>query len=171
MIKYSAKKNQSGLSLVEVMIYSALLAVFATAVISSLIVFMRSFAELRTNQLLFQNGQTAIERMSREIRAAASVGTSTSVFGSSPGILALNESATSSVSFYVNAGAIALGKNGAYYGSLTNSSAVSIESLIFRKISTPKGDAIKIELSIKDITRENGRVENFYDTIALRPGI
>ncbi len=167
MIKH--KKN--GYSIVEILVYLAIFTSISILVINSFIIILGSFSTTRANRDLLESGSTAIERISREIRQAKSVDIVSSTLGTNPGVLQLNSSDTSGVSevikFSITNGALNIYKDGTLIGNLLGQN-VSVSSLIFRRITTTNGEAVKIELTLEDTIGNITKLENFYDTIILR---
>ena len=163
-------KQQQGYSVIELVIYLALFALLSIAIINALIIAMKSFAEVKTMRTLASTASLTMERMSREIRGAQSIDTAGSTFDVNPGVLTLNtqdgSGAARIVVFDVVSGALRLKENGVVTGTLTDAHE-SISSFIFRKVTTPVGTAVKIEMTI---TNTSGVVitRNFYDTVVVR---
>lgn len=167
---YKQKKN--GYSIVEILVYLAIFTALSILVINSFIVVLGSFSATRTNRDLLESGSTAMERISREIRQAESVDIVNSVFNSSPGALQLNSTDSSGAAMIMKfnvgtGGVLNMYKDGVLTGSLLGQN-VSATSLIFRRIVTTNGEAIKIELTLQDTVGKLNKLENFYDTIILR---
>ncbi|MFA7315587.1 MAG: hypothetical protein WC059_02175 [Candidatus Paceibacterota bacterium] len=164
-------KQTGGYSVIEILIYVALFATLSIAVINSYTVVLASFGATRVNRELLEAGSTIMERMSREVRQATSVDVTSSVLGSSLGVLQLNTTDTAGYvttsKFIIENGLLNMYTGGSLVGSLSGAH-VSITNLIFRKITTTEGEAIKIELTIQNSTSKTLRTENFYNTIVLR---
>lgn len=164
-------KTTGGYSIVEILIYVALFATLSIAVINSFIVVVSSFSSTRVNRNLLESGSTIMERISREVRQSYAIDVSGSTFGTSPGVLYMNTTSTggsnTTVKFVVENGLLNMYNGSSLVGSL-NSPSISIQSIIFRKISTAESEAVKIELTLEDTTSKTSRSENFYDTIILR---
>lgn len=160
-----------GYSIVEILIYVALFATLSIAVINSFIVVVSSFNSTRVNRNLLEAGSTIMERISREIRQSYAIDVSGSTLGTSPGVLDMDTTSTgggnTTVKFIVENGLLNMYDGSSIVGSL-NSPSISIQSIIFRKISTAESDAVKIELTLQDTTSKTLRSENFYNTIILR---
>ncbi len=84
----SHSTNRRGFSLLEMLIYTALVALIATIIIESFIPLARSYAVLIASSRVSASGSAALERIVREVRDASAVGAG-STFGSSPGTLVL----------------------------------------------------------------------------------
>lgn len=167
------KQTNKGYSIVEMLVYLAIFTAISIFIINSMIVVLGSFAATRTNRDLLESGGITMERISREIRQSKSVDIVNSTLGSSPGVLQLNstDSAGNSmtVKFVVSSGTLNLYENGTSIGNLLGQN-ISVSSLIFRRISTTNGEAVKIELTLQDIYSKNNQSQNFYNTIILRGG-
>lgn len=155
----------------EMLIYLAIFTMLSILVINSLITVMTSFATTRTNRDLLESGSTAIERISREIRQAKDVDIANSTLGSSPGVLQLNS--TNSVGnsmvikFMISSGALNIYEDGVLKDNLLGQN-ISVNSLIFRRISTTNSEAVKIEMTLQDNKSKSTKTANFFDTIGLR---
>lgn len=165
--------RKNGYSLMEMLIYLAIFTMLSILVINSLITVMTSFSTTRTNRDLLESGSTAIERISREIRQAKTVDTTNSTLGSSPGVLQLNSTDGSGnallVKFMVSSGALNMYTGGTLKDNLLGQN-ITVNNLVFRRISTTNGEAVKIELTLQDNSSKTTKTANFYDTIILRGG-
>jgi Tfp pilus assembly protein PilW len=165
------KKKNKGYSIFEVIIYLAIFTVMSVAVINSFILVFSSFANTRSNRDLLESGSTVMERMTREIRQAKGVDVGNSTFSSNPGVLQLNSTDDTGtdilVKFSVSSGALNLYQSGVLVGNLVGQK-ILVTNLIFRKITTSVGEAIKIEMTLQDTGSKDNKTANFYDTIILR---
>ena len=163
----------SGYSIVEIIIYIAVFAVLVTVVMNSFIVLTSFYNQNRTHHDLLENGNSVMERLSREVRTANNVRTGTSTFGSHPGVLDLDSTDASDVAqivkFSTTNGALNLSVNNTNMGNLLAPN-IQVDSLVFRQITTTNSSAIKIELTLRDTKDEKNLVEKFYNTIILRGG-
>lgn len=163
--------TEGGFTLIEAIIYTALVVSLSVLLISMLSVMYRVFSESRADRDLLTSSYTAMERMTREIRTASSVDTGTSVFGSTPGTLKLNTTDSSgtskTVQFALSSGAVAFTDNGTLSGNLTGTQ-VTVTSLIFRKITTTNGTAIRIEMILSANRSPSNKTITVYNTAALR---
>ena len=161
-------KNK-GYSLIEIVVYLAIFSALSVLVINSFIVILGSFNTTRANRDLLQSGSKTMERLSREIRQAESVDLVNSTLGSSPGVLQLNSRDSAgtamTVRFAIASGNLNLYENGTLVDNLVTEN-ISPTSLIFRRITTTNGDAVKIELTVQDTS--SSKTENFYNTVILR---
>jgi type II secretory pathway component PulJ len=160
--------HNRGFTLIESVIYTALVISLSVLLITMLSVMYRVFSESRATRDLLTSSQGVMERMTREIRGATSIDTVTSVFGTSPGTLKLNKASTT-VQFALSSGAVAFTDNGTLAGNLT-SSQVTVTSLIFRKIVTTNSSAVRIEMTLRSLRAPSSRTITVYDTAVLRGG-
>ncbi len=166
---------RKGFSIVEMLIYAAILASVSIFVVNSILMIVKSFNNYRAWRYVNVSGEAAMERITREIKLADDIQESTSVFDSSPGSLVLNtidpdtESATT-MEFYVSDSSLMIKEGGAAGVALTPS-AVNLTSLIFREVATStntKSKAIKIEMEVRSGEGIYQKTEKFYDTAVLR---
>lgn len=161
-----------GFSLIEIIIYIAILAVISVLVVETIVGASEVFGKARVKRALTLEGRSAMERMMREIRLATSVDTVGSVFGGHPGRLKLNTVVSSSDSTPTVREFLISGKNvvlreGSQDISLLSSASTT--NLVFRYIqSGDTSEAIKIELGIEDGAGRNFIHANFYSTAVLR---
>ncbi len=159
-----------GFSLVEMIFYVVILSFSLVAITETLIVVTRSFGYLRAAENIEREGGLSLERIIREIRDAKSVDAS-SALGSHPGKLVLNSTNasgnTETVEFYVSNGQLYLTENGTVTGALT-SDKTSLGSLVFRKITTPRSEGVKVEMTLSSGSGRTLRSEHFYATAVLR---
>ncbi len=164
------KIDGRGFSLVETIIYVALLVLIVGITIVSIVSMVQSQRNIKSNLLIQESAMVALDRMVREIRDSSGVDVS-STFGSNPGILKLNGTDISNnsrtVEFYVNSGRLMLKENGVVSGPLTLAS-VTVSNLVFRFLDTASSDAVKIEMTLVAGTGETQKTENFYTTTILR---
>ncbi len=165
------KYKKNGYTLAEMIVYLSIFTVMSIAVINSLIVVMNSFNTTRTNRDLLESASSSIERMSREIRQAKSIDTTNSSLDTDPGVLQLNSTDSSGnstlIKFSTSNGALNLYQGGVLTGNLLGQN-ITVTSLVFRRINTTVGEAVKIEMTLEDTASKDQKTSNFYDTIILR---
>jgi type II secretory pathway pseudopilin PulG len=163
MIKNGKKKNL-GFTLLETLFYISMLAIVSTVVINSLVVMMKSFKEITVQRELAQSA-TIMERMTREIRQSLSIDTISSTD------LSLNTKDgagnSKTVEFALSGTDIHLLENDVLTGNL-NAPDILVTALSFTQITTTKGTAIKIFLTVQSKDDKQNRAKDFYDTIVLR---
>lgn len=172
MLNLNKKK---GFSLIEIIIYLAIFSIISIVVINSFIVTLSAFQVTKTNRNLQESGSTVMERISREIRQAKIVN---GIAGSPSHVLSLTgddslgndrtiqfKGETGSlggvINFYEGVGGSTL------TGNLLSPNIV-VTNLIFNRLVTPKGDAVKIEMTLEDIKSKDHKTAKFYNTVLLR---
>lgn len=156
-----------GFSLVEAVIYVGLLTLVMVSVVGMLVGMTRSYRYLKLSREMQSSAVSSLDRMVRDIRNANSVNVAQSTLNTSPGVLVLNTTtSTSSVQtlkFYVSSGVLRIMQDGGDIGPLTLSNS-TVTNLVFRQISTGESQAVKIEMTLLTGTRS----ANFYATAVLR---
>lgn len=164
-------KNK-GFTLMETIIYMAILAVVSILMVNGLIMMMQSFGKIKVLNTIGFSAEAVMERMSREIRYGYDVDGGVSVFDVHPGRLKLmthdSGGDPATVDFYLDGGRLVISENSGTSYTLTSSST-DVTNLIFNLINTDSGTkAVKIELVLRGGEGEYQRSENFYNTIVLR---
>lgn len=158
MMKQS--KTQHGYAVLELIFYIVFFVTLSLVVIEAMITMAKSFKETSVYGELAQS-ESIVERMSREIRQASSI------ILISANDLTLNIGASKTIEFRFISPDIQLWDTGSNIGNL-NSPNIAVTALTFAQITTAKGKAVKISLSLRDNNDTHGRLVNFYDTVALR---
>lgn len=160
-----------GFSLVEVLVYLALLILLLGGIINSTLLLAKSYRSVKAVRSIESSAISSMDRMMREIKDATSINSGLSSFNVNPGTLALNTTDASgtaeTLKFYVLDNKIMMDRNGSNVGQLTFSDS-RITTLIFRSISTSTSQAVKIEMAIQSGTSTSFITKNFYDTAILR---
>jgi len=165
-IKINLFRERKGFTLVEILIYLALMVTIALAVSQSLIAVLKSNRSAFADINLRNSGYSAMEGMIREIRAAqivdqASGGVLQVEQNNGGNIVKFATSSNLTLNFYEGASSTVL------VGPLT-SKGVSVENLNFIQINTGKSTAIKIEMKLQTTTQGITKSAWFYDTAILR---
>lgn len=159
-----------GFTLIEMVVYAAVLGVLTVVAINSMLVMTQAYASLRASRDLNASATAVLERMTREIRTATGID-ATSVLGTNPSDLVLNTKdaggAATTVEFYVQNGLINVKEGGVAKGSLMTSSTQA-GNFIVRTISGTNSKAVKIDLTMTATRGTKSKTRNFYNTIVLR---
>ncbi len=159
----------AGYSVVEILVYLAIFTSISILVINLFITIIASFNVTSINRKLLETGNVSMERISREIRQAKNI----DIANSSINSLQLNsiDSFGSNVVIKFSAldGDLNLYKDSILLGNLLNEKVI-LTNLVFRRISTAIGEAVKIEMSLQYTEGKSTKTENFYNTIILRGG-
>lgn len=170
-IKYKSKN--SGISLIEVVVYVAILAVISVLVVNTILIMFSAFAKAKALRRVILDGETALERITRETRLASSVDDTLSSLGVDPSHLVLNtvRSSTNSTpvnkEIYISEGRIVL-KEGTDPAEFLTSPSTTVSSFVVSKIDTTNSQAIKINLTIGIGTSSGQLSRSLYNTTILR---
>ena len=162
--KKTRQLNIFGFTLVEILVYLAILSLLFVSVVGGVLAMSRTFNNYKLSKHINSSASLAMERMTREIRNTSSIGVS-SVFNSDPGHLVLDE-----VEFFASSTALVVKKNGEDAVSLMSDN-LELVSLVFREVATSTNlhsVAVKIELEIRGKSGNYEKIKKFYDTIVLR---
>src|SRR3990167_7990033 len=162
IIKLKIKNFKKGYAILELLFYISFFTVLALVVINAMIAMAKSFRETAIYAELDQSANI-MERMSREIRQANSISSI------SPTNLILNtkDDNDKTVEFKFVSPNIQFWNDGSNVGDL-NSPKIIVTGLTLTEITTAKGKAVKIVLSIRSVNDSLSRTVDFYDTIVLR---
>lgn len=159
-----------GYTLLEAVIYVAVLGFLSIVLISTVILTSRTFIGFQVVNRLDESATLTLDRMVREIRQANSVDLGQSTFGSSPGRLVLNTTiggTATTMQFYLQNGVV-LVKQGSAAAATSTSPSVQATSLIFRYLTTSRSQAVRVELTLAKANGVGARTETFYTTAVLR---
>ncbi len=162
----STRTTTSGFSLIEMLMYVALLTLILVALVNIVFAFSKSYEQLGALRTAEHTGLTGMERMARDIHWATSVDTGGSTLGSSPGVLSVLIG-TSTTKFYVVNGELRVSVDAIDIGPLSVSSA-KVTNLVFRLITTTESQAVKIEMTVQGIAGSAVRSKTYRSTIILK---
>lgn len=161
--KKSIAAGKRGYSLLEAVIYVAILSVVVVIVIESVFALYRAYGRSRVERRLNLNGDAAIERMVRELRSATSTDVGASTFGANPGVLSAGGKI---FSLAAPAGPLQVSEQGGPQEAIT--SEVEVNSLYFYRQATSTSEIIKIELTLSAGDGSFIKTKNFYGSAVLR---
>lgn len=153
-------RNKQGYTLLETLIYTAILAAIIILVTTSAIYIFRFFGVVRIERRLSLEADTALETMVREIRNASSVDLSASAFNSNPGVLALN-----SATFSLSGGKLKISKDG-QIDNLTNN--VSVTNFIVYRAASNVSTLITIRMTLEAGNGALRRSHNYFASAVTR---
>lgn len=158
--------KQKGFSLLEMVFYIAIFAVFSLVIIDTMILMTKSFRESQIQSDLVQSSQI-MERITREIRK----GNAVSSISSNTLVLGLEDDPSTAVSdssqFVLSGTDLLFSQNGTLVGNL-NSANILINNISFTQINTAKSVAVKVILSVSSAKDTQNRIYDFYGTAVLR---
>lgn len=161
-----------GFTLLEIIIYVGILGIISIFVINTILITSTAFAKSRVKRNLNAGAGEAIERILRETRLASSVNIGSSVLGTNPGKLVLNTQVSSSNNtatvreFFLSGQTLMVRESGLVDVHLT--SEIDVTNLVFRRITTPESEAVRIEMTAEDGSGKTKASANFYGTAILR---
>jgi hypothetical protein len=170
MTSMYSNKLKKGYTLIETVIYVAILATIYFLIISTLLSFNSSYRNVVALRIVDNSGIDAMERITRDVRSAASVDIFNSTLGSNPGVLTLvatSNGVSTTTKFYLQNGVVKMDINGTYYGPLTLSSA-SVTSLVFNKLDNSNSSAVKIDMTITGTSGFISKTKSYHSTIILK---
>lgn len=170
---FSHRRKNTGFSLLEVIIYTALFVMISGATVDAIVQTTRAFSNLRISRDINDSAIKVMERLTRDIKNATTIDMANSTFGATPGRLTMTTlSATGSpmtVEYFVatSTGLLRLKENGVDKGSLM-SAKTQIEALVFYLVSTSQTSGIKTELHLRSSRGVVQDQDHFYNTSMLR---
>jgi len=149
-----------GFTLVEMMIYVALMTIITLVVVQSLMVVLKSnrisFAEVN----LRNSGYSAMEALIREINSSDSI-------TAASGILVMSQE-TNIVTFSTSSsGVLNFTDINGNVGPLTSKNII-VKSLAFTKINTGRSEAVRIQMTLQTTVGGIVKSEDFQTTAILR---
>ena len=156
------RKNKSGYTLLETVVYVSILAVIAVLALGSIVTMYRAYGKTKIERKIATSGEVAIERIVREIRSATSTKIN-SVFKTHPGTLALSTGETINLSN----GILNIQEGSGPVDDLT-SDDVSISNLVFYASTSPNSTLIKIEMTVEAGAGILLKSRKFYGSAVMR---
>ncbi len=169
MNKYLKKiKNIQGFSIIETVVYLALLIIVSVLVIQNIILLFKNYNIVKTNQEIEYNAINIIDKISRDIKDSKNVIVNESVFSIPQGSLSLN-TASGSIKYYFEDNKIKYMKDGNYFSNLSTKN-IFVDNFKFYYINATNTEAIRLELGLRSKAHlDNDFInKNFYTTIQLR---
>lgn len=160
-------RRKKGFTLLEATVYIAVLGFLSVILINTLITTSRAFINFQIVNRLDESATLTLDRLVREVRAAASVNVAQSTFNTSPGHLVLTTTGGSTLEFYLQNNAVLL-KQGSGTAATTTSPSIQATNLVFRYLTTTRSQAVRVELTLAQTTGAVTRSEKFYTTAVLR---
>lgn len=165
---------KKGTSIIELLIYGAILAFISLFAVNTLLTVTAAFSQARTERLINTNAQNILGRLIREIRFAQTVDNA-SVFDANPSDLMLKtfmsstDDTPASVEFSVNNKNLLMKTRSANIIQL-NTGNVTIQLFTAQKITNASASTtgIKFQITIQASSTKINIQKNFYGTAILR---
>jgi len=164
--KKKIRNSTTGYSIVEMLVYIAILSTIAVVTVNVVISLAGSYSSLRASRNINSAAVASLERIVREARLLENVDLANSTLTTHPGRLTLMRGATTT-EFYLDGSVLKVRENGVPAGSLTSQNAV-VTNLIFRHVTSAATEAVKIEMTLQSAVGNITKTENFYDFVILR---
>lgn len=161
------RKNNKGFTLVEMLIYMALLGIFLITLTDMFVAILNVKAESESTSAVEQDGRYILARLAYDVEKATAVTTPASLGGNGSTLVLTIDGTTHSYS--INADNLQLVDNLGTYN--LNSSESKISSINFHRLGNSGGkDTIKINFTIDSATQSNKGVESrtFNTTVGRR---
>jgi len=163
--------NSRGFSLLETLIYVALLASIIVVLINVMVGIATSQRSIISQRNIENSAMITLDRITRELRQATGVDAGSSTLGTNPGVLVLDGLDASenprTVEFYITDSTIYLEEDSIITGPLTHPD-VRVSSLIFHLFTGTNSQGVRTELVLESGTSTHYRRETFYSTAILR---
>lgn len=158
-----------GASLLETVIYVAILASTLVMVVNTLLALNASFVGIRLSKEMNVSAHAALERISSEAKKAKQVDQVASVFNANPSVLALSTTDDNdnpiTILFSVNNGALRIASNGVDLGALTGE-GITVSNFTVGFIDTGRSNAVTITLELSG-ARGKTTLSNTFRTAAV----
>src|SRR3989338_3295300 len=162
----SALHDTRGFTLVEMVVYLAILSLMTVLLVTTLVSLAGSFSAYQATRDVERSARDSLERMVREIRQAEQINLGASTLGTHPGVLSLTYG-TTTVEFSLSGDRLLLRVNGAQVGPLTLE-GVAVDNLVFRRSVSGKSEGVSVELSLERTRRQFTAAEDFEAFAVLR---
>lgn len=166
------KNCTRGFSLIEMLIYIAVLAAFSVFTVNTLITISAAWNDFRALQTLNVSMNSTLDRITRETHFASTTDAVFTTLNAHPGRLVLKKTDLDtglvySEDFYLNGTRLAFKENGGAEQFLTTSD-VEVTSLIFRQYNNSNiSKTIKAEIAARS-SKHPAVAKNFYLTAIMR---
>ncbi len=154
-----------GFTLVEIIVYAALLASAAILIVNMLINLIGVFTAVRLTREVNQAASTAMERLVRASRAATSINLAASSLAADPAVIVLNDGTDMRV---IN-NQLTVQTSGGQRQVLTGSNMV-VTSFTANRVVTGTIEGVRFVLTLTDQRVGQSRTEKFYGGAILRGG-
>jgi type II secretory pathway pseudopilin PulG len=163
-------KLEAGYSLVETLIYIALLAIILVGLLQSMNLMLRSWRESQSRTILAQSGALAMARLAHDIRAASGIDSGGSSFGTTTGSIKVTMSdagVSTSTTFYATSSMLYVAQGTGTAAALLPSN-IGVQGFTVYQITTANSQAVRIVLILQTATTSVPVSATFYDTFVLR---
>lgn len=158
--------KQSGFSMIEMLIYLAILVMVSTVAVSSLLSYSDILTQQKVNRLVTEEGSVVLERLLYSIRNADEVDLGGSTLADSDGVLSLTDS-SGTITIEKDVNTVSYTAPGEPTISLLSSS-VTVSDLTFYHFTTGNTELVRFSLTIQAASDGQTATETFYGGAVLR---
>ncbi len=167
----SRRRAANGFSMVEMLIYLALLTSVTVFLVNGISALTKSYADIRLAKAVSASAGAALQRIIYETRQASSINLGGSTFSANPGVLSLVSEnaagATTTVAFTVSNGVLRVARGGVDEGPLTLSGA-SVTNFTLALLQNGVSNAVRVTLTVQSSFGTKTRTDTFYTTAVTR---
>ena len=166
--------NTKGLSLVETIIYIALMTVLLFSLIALISSASKTYLNLRSARNIERSAINIMNNVNYYTEGASIIDVSNTAFDNATGSISLvtyvGNAVATTTKIYLSNNQVVLSQNDVVIGPLNlNLSDVRVTKLFFRNMSTSTFDGFKMEMTIDNGTSSEQYIsENFYNSYVLR---
>jgi type II secretory pathway pseudopilin PulG len=157
---------RSGFSLVEVMVYLAVLVLIAGALITTFLSLNTVLVRNKTERELTQAASVSMERIVRAIQSADSVNMGLSTLDTNASILTLTATPTTT-QFYLTDDTLMMSEDGTEVGPLTSDS-VSVQSFVANRFMGSTTEMVRVALTLSAQSNTSSSTRTFYTSAVVR---
>jgi hypothetical protein len=155
-----------GISLIEMVIYAAILMALVGASITTILSLRTVFEKTRVERVMTGAAVTSLERLTRDIRDADQVNTSLSILNATSSVLVLENGATTTT-YSVSNGQLLLNVEGVSKGFLTPDDTRVI-NFIATQYMSGQTQMVRVTLDLKVTNRFASTTDRFSTAAVLR---
>ena len=162
--------GKSGYSLIEMIIYIAVLSVVSFLIANTLLSFVGGYRNILAMRKIDNSAIDVMERITREIHFSTQIDDGNSVFGTNPGVLTLVRTVdgnSTTTKFYLQNGVVKIDVDGIYLGPLTLFDT-TVDCMEFNKTSGQISDAVKIDLTVSGTSGTVTKTKSYHSTVVLK---
>lgn len=163
--------KQRGFSLLEMIVYTAILTFLIVIIMNILISLARSQSTLNSARSVGTSGTLSLERIAREVRGADSIDVVNSVFDTHPGVLVLNstdeDSNPRTVEFSLVSDALHMTIDDVDAGALTQTES-TVTNLTFSRFVGGGTEGVRVEISLTNGEGDAEQAITLYTSAVVR---
>lgn len=157
-------KNNRGFSLVEMIVYLAIMTIITTTLVQSFVVVLRSNKNSFVDSVIRNSGYSIMENIIREARKSNNINTCNS------SVLSFTQENNNIVNFSINDGIVDFseGISSQISKGPLNNSDIKVINFNCNIINTENSKAIKFKIDLSTTIDGQYKTESFYSTVILR---